>query len=162
MTYNAPTPIGPDNEQWPGQLDAKRAFVEAGTALTDSALSLESAVDAVENIDVETLLRVFKERRMKAKRELVDVGLTNGFRIDGVDPTKTEELRRTWMTLKAKVADDQAVIATLTAGERDAIERLEAATDRGLPAEVESILGSAIDEILNNLELLDAETLNQS
>lgn len=162
MTYRTPAAIGSETDEWPEHLAAKRAFNEAATALTDSALSLESAVDLLGSIDIETLLRVFRERRNKARRELIDVGLTNGFRIDDVDPSRREGLRRTWMNLKAEVADDQAVLTTLVAGERDAIDRLEESINQGLPAAIESILASAVDEIRNNLDLLSAEILSQS
>lgn len=157
MTHRAPVPVGPDDDAHKERLDAKRAFAEAAMALTDSALALDHAVDLVETIDTETLLRVFKNRRTRAKEELIDRGLANGFRLDKMDTGGTEQPRQMWKSLKDREADDRVVLSTVIAGESDTIETLEESRNSGLPPAVENVVGSAIEEIRNNLTLLETE-----
>ena len=155
MTYRAPGPLGLDNQEWTERLSTQMAFTEAATALTDSVLTLDKVISLVDDIDAETLLRIFRERRRRAQRKLTELGMTNGFRADDVDASSTEELRRTWMALKSKVADTPSILKVFVDEEHRSIEKLAGARNRGLPPVIESALSSTISEMEHNLELLN-------
>ena len=81
--------------------------------------------------------------------------MANGLRADDVDPSGTEKLRRTWMNLKSKVADDAAVIKVVADGEADAGDKLKDSRNPKLPSAISNAIGSAIEDIENDLSLLN-------
>jgi acetyl-CoA acetyltransferase len=157
MMYNAPIPSGVGKDGWTDKLTSQDEFEAVITAVTDSVLSLDKAIALVDDVDVETLLRVFRERRRQSKRALIDVGLTTGFRAEHVEASGSEKMRRAWMELKSKVADSDSVVGVLLRGEEATLEELDNSLGKGLPEAVEYHIRSTAAEMRSNLDLLTGQ-----
>jgi len=154
MTYRAPVPVGPENKTWTETLSTKSAFTEVAVALTDSSLALQRAEEVIEGSDLKAMVRGFRDRRHDSLRELREVGLAAGLRADGIPASGTEKLRRTWMTLKSKLAENASVLKVLIDEEEDAAGTLKEFRGRNLPSAVDNVVGSAIVQIENDIEIL--------
>jgi isopentenyl diphosphate isomerase/L-lactate dehydrogenase-like FMN-dependent dehydrogenase len=135
-------------------VSAKNAFAAAIAALTDSSLALQKTEEIVEDPDLEKLVRNMRDRRENSLRELREMGLVADLRADDVDGSGTEKLRRTWMEIKSKVTDEAAVLKVLVDEEHDAADNLKASRGHALPTTVDNVVGSAVVQIEDDLEIL--------
>lgn len=154
MTYRAPVPIGPEDETWAKAGSARQAFEGAVVALTNSSLALQKSEEIVEDPELKGILRDIRDRRHNSLRKLREIGLAASLRAGDVDTSGTETLRRTWMTIKSKVTSSAAVLKVLIDEEDDAVDNLKEARSHTLPTAVDDVVGSAIVQIEDDVEVL--------
>jgi isopentenyl diphosphate isomerase/L-lactate dehydrogenase-like FMN-dependent dehydrogenase len=154
MTYRAPIPVGPEDETWTETLSVKNAFAGAVVALTDSSLALQKSEEVIEDPELKATLLDMRDRRHNSLREVREMGIAASLRADDVDTSGTETLRRTWMTIKSRVTDSAAVLKVLIDEEENTAGNLKAARSHTLPTAVDNVVGSAIVQIEDDINVL--------
>jgi hypothetical protein len=99
-------------------------------------------------------LKDIRDRRQNSLREERKMGLAASLRADDIDAGGTEKLRRIWMTIKSKLTDSAEVLKVLIDEEEAAADDLNELRGHSLPNAVDSVVGSAVARIENDIETL--------
>ena len=134
----------------------KQAFEQASSALVDSIRTLDSARDLLDGQEKKDELLELSHSRQRFRRALIDTGLSAGLPIDDVEARGIEKARRAWMALKSSLTTDSAVLKVVVDEERDAMKRLENAIELGLPEPVERAARSAVADVSDGIDKLEA------
>ncbi|MEX1280647.1 MAG: hypothetical protein AB1Z55_07970 [Acidimicrobiia bacterium] len=145
----------PDGANLPDPGDSGGDLADLIAAVRDSAAGLDRGAELVEGEEAGVLADLAERRRSAAATlatAIADVAPTQAVATSG---DLIETLRRGWMEVEGALAAGDDVIATATAQDRRVAELLGAATDHGLPADIEAVVRRTHLEVLDAIERLE-------
>lgn len=146
-------PVFGDNELRTSSED--EVVGELVETLIDDVRGNLTAADRVDDGDLAALLRAHADRRRDRIERLLRTSNLDERDVH-FDGTPAGALRRVWMELEGKVADDEAIVKSVVRGEKHTLGECEDALEENLGKELTQIVQRTAADISKAIEVLEA------